>query len=138
MAFCLKQISRECSSRVCIFKGRYRNTELWVIQITANTINIPLFSFCELNGLIQLLSAYHTQTSQTCSTLVIRAKPAVFHFSLADSIYQQNLAKNRICNLSHIITGLPRRKEGGLSGDGSTNIRLYCHCEPVAPWQTGV
>jgi hypothetical protein len=34
----------------------------------------------------------------------------VFHFSLADSIYQQNLAKSRICNLSLIITGLHRKK----------------------------
>lgn len=49
---------------------------------------------------------------KACSTLVIRAKPAVFHFSLADSIYQQNLAKNGICNLSLIITGLQRRKVG--------------------------
>ena len=43
-----------------------------------------LYNYC--------LGITHT-IPKSCSTLVIRAKPAVFHFSLADSIYQQNLAK---------------------------------------------
>lgn len=62
------------------------------------------------------------------SPLVIRASPDVFHFSLADGIYQQNLAKSRICNLSLIITGLQRKKVEDYLKTGSTNIRLYYHC----------
>lgn len=68
------------------------------------------------------------ETLKACSILVIRARPAVFHFSLADSIYQQNLAKNRICNLSLNITELQRKKVGDYLETGSTDIRLYCHC----------